>query len=93
MNPARRADITAICSHRWINETYKEMCLDLAEELASQTPVRLDLLLSLTAPAVHPSSIVVDNNQANTALLIFELVYGFSKRFNLFDRNILGYGA
>ncbi len=59
VNPARRADISAICSHWWINETYAEVCLDVAEELASQTPVRLDLLLSLTAPAVNAEKIVV----------------------------------
>lgn len=62
VNPARRADISAICSHWWINETYSEMCLDVAEELASLTPVRLDLLLSLNAP-VSNEKIVVDNDQ------------------------------
>lgn len=58
VNPARRADISAICSHCWINETYSETCLDLAEELASQTPVRLDLLLSLTNPPVNSENSV-----------------------------------
>ena len=32
---------------RWVNETYQESCLELAEELANQTPVRLDLLLTI----------------------------------------------
>lgn len=67
VNPARRADISAICSHCWINETYSETCLEVAEELARQTPVRLDLLLSLTAPLVTPENIVtsiqVPNNE------------------------------
>lgn len=63
VNPARRADISAICNHWWINETYAEMCLDVAEELASQTPVRLDLLLSLTAPTVSSEKIVVGADQ------------------------------
>lgn len=58
VNPARRADISAICSHCWINETYSETCLEVAEELARQTPVRLDLLLSLTTPLVTPENIV-----------------------------------
>ncbi|KAJ8870586.1 hypothetical protein PR048_029609 [Dryococelus australis] len=48
--PARRADIEKICSHWWVNKGYEESCLDVAEELANQTPVRLDLLLSLAPP-------------------------------------------
>ena len=43
-----RANIVDICSHGWVNTGYKENCLDEAEYLASLTPVRLDLLLSLT---------------------------------------------
>ncbi|XP_065212655.1 probable serine/threonine-protein kinase nek3 [Planococcus citri] len=66
VNPARRADISAICSHWWINEMYSEVCLDVAEELASLTPpVRLDLLLSLNAPPVSSNKLVVDNDQAS----------------------------
>ena len=37
-----------ICSHWWINQGYDQSCLEEAEYLASLTPVRLDLLLSLT---------------------------------------------
>ncbi|XP_063218009.1 serine/threonine-protein kinase par-1 isoform X2 [Bacillus rossius redtenbacheri] len=48
--PARRADIEKICSHWWVNQGHEESCLDVAEELANQTPVRLDLLLSLAPP-------------------------------------------
>lgn len=65
VNPARRADISAICNHWWINETYSEICLDVAEELASLTPVRLDLLLSLNAPPVSSDKLVVDNDQVS----------------------------
>ena len=43
-----RASIVDICSHSWINQGYETSCLDEAEYLASLTPVRLDLLLSLT---------------------------------------------
>eukprot|EP00091_Calanus_sinicus_P004585 TRINITY_DN14929_c0_g1_i1.p1 TRINITY_DN14929_c0_g1~~TRINITY_DN14929_c0_g1_i1.p1 ORF type:complete len:405 (-),score=88.94 TRINITY_DN14929_c0_g1_i1:259-1443(-) len=43
-----RASIVDICSHWWINQGYDQSCLDEAEYLASLTPVRLDLLLSLT---------------------------------------------
>lgn len=34
-----------------MNEGYGESCLEVAEELANQTPVRLDLLLSLIPPS------------------------------------------
>nr|CAD7456156.1 unnamed protein product [Timema tahoe] len=50
VTPARRADLEKICAHWWVNETYTESCLEVAEELANQTPVRLDLLLSLAPP-------------------------------------------
>ena len=50
VNPAQRADIESICSHWWVNEGEAESCLDLAQQLAAQTPVRLDLLLSLAPP-------------------------------------------
>ena len=43
-----RASIVDICSHWWINQGYDQTCLEEAEYLASLTPVRLDLLLSLT---------------------------------------------
>lgn len=44
---------------RWVNTGYTESCLDLAEELANQTPVRLDVLLSLTPSAVTSDQLVV----------------------------------
>lgn len=50
VNPKQRADIEKICSHWWVNEGYSESCLDISEELANQTPVRLDVLLSLAPP-------------------------------------------
>ena len=43
-----RANIVDICTHWWVNDGYKKNCLEEAEYLASLTPVRLDLLLSLT---------------------------------------------
>lgn len=46
---------------RWVNEGYPECCLDLAEELANQTPVRLDVLLSLAPPPVTTDQLVVQN--------------------------------
>ena len=41
----KRADISDICSHWWVNDGYPETCLEEAEHLASLTPARLDLLL------------------------------------------------
>ncbi|XP_018577044.1 uncharacterized protein LOC108915487 [Anoplophora glabripennis] len=51
VNPKNRAGIEKICTHWWVNEGYNDSCLDISEELANQTPVRLDVLLSLAPPA------------------------------------------
>ncbi len=58
----KRATITDICSHRWVNEGYDKSCLEEAEYLASLTPVRLDLLLSL-APPDQPGTVVVQQEE------------------------------
>ncbi|CAH2005035.1 unnamed protein product [Acanthoscelides obtectus] len=50
VNPKNRANIEKICTHWWVNEGYSESCLEISEELANQTPVRLDVLLSLAPP-------------------------------------------
>lgn len=57
--PKQRATIENICNHWWVNEGYHESCLDLAEELANQTPVRLDVLLSLAPTAITSDQLVV----------------------------------
>lgn len=57
--PKRRANIETICNQWWVNEGYNESCLTLAEELANQTPVRLDVLLSLAPPSVTADQLVV----------------------------------
>lgn len=57
--PKQRATIEQICNHWWVNEGMHESCLDLAEELANQTPVRLDVLLSLAPSAVTSDQLVV----------------------------------
>ena len=44
---------------RWVNEGYGESCLEVAEELANQTPVRLDLLLSLIPPSSDDEGVTV----------------------------------
>lgn len=71
VNPNARADIHTICSHQWLNEGYSDehQCLRVAEEMASSTPVRLDLLLSL-APAPKETNNNLDippskNNSVN----------------------------
>jgi hypothetical protein len=61
--PQRRATIEQICNHWWVNEGYEESCLTLAEELAVQTPVRLDVLLSLAPPAVEADHLVVGTEE------------------------------
>lgn len=61
--PIRRANIEQICAHWWVNEDYNENCLDLAEDLANQTPVRLDVLLSLAPPSVTTDQVVVPTHE------------------------------
>ncbi|XP_063706148.1 uncharacterized protein LOC134835208 [Culicoides brevitarsis] len=65
--PKRRANIENICNHWWVNETYNESCLTLAEELANQTPVRLDVLLSLAPPSVTADQLVVAAMEPETS--------------------------
>ncbi|XP_065354273.1 uncharacterized protein Nuak1 isoform X2 [Calliphora vicina] len=57
--PRKRATIEQICSHWWVNENDNVSCLELAEDLANQTPVRLDVLLSLTPVAITAEQLVV----------------------------------
>lgn len=57
--PRKRATIEQICSHWWVNENDNVSCLDLAEDLANQTPVRLDVLLSLTPATIQADQLVV----------------------------------
>ncbi|XP_055908423.1 STE20-like serine/threonine-protein kinase isoform X7 [Eupeodes corollae] len=64
--PRKRATIEQICSHWWVNENDNVSCLELAENLANQTPVRLDVLLSLSPPSVHAEQLVVPNADTNT---------------------------
>ncbi|XP_012055826.1 PREDICTED: uncharacterized protein LOC105618903 [Atta cephalotes] len=61
--PSRRADIERICTHWWVNEGYEQNCLDIAEDLAAQTPVRLDLLLSLVPQSASAEKLLVGGDQ------------------------------
>lgn len=61
--PSQRADISYICMHWWVNKGYERNCLEVAEEFATQTPVRLNILLSLVPQTANIDKIVVDNSQ------------------------------
>ncbi|XP_023036091.1 uncharacterized protein LOC6651099 isoform X3 [Drosophila willistoni] len=65
--PRKRATIEQICSHWWVNENDNVSCLDLAEDLANQTPVRLDVLLSLTPAAITADQLVVPSAEGIAA--------------------------
>lgn len=45
---------------RWVNKDYDVSCMELAEALANETPVRLDLLLSLAPPPVNDKLVITD---------------------------------
>lgn len=91
-NPARRANIQSICSHWWTNETYAEICLDVAEELAKRTPVRLDLLLSLPTPAVNYEKLVVDR-QIRQVCEYASILLGNAVRCGVRAPSLCGRGA
>ncbi|CAH0693561.1 unnamed protein product [Chilo suppressalis] len=59
VDPLKRADIAYICDHPWVNTGCETSCLEEAEILAAETPVRLDLLLSLAPAAPSNSNSVV----------------------------------
>ncbi|XP_070073437.1 uncharacterized protein Nuak isoform X1 [Drosophila takahashii] len=65
--PRKRASIEQICSHWWVNENDNVSCLDLAEDLANQTPVRLDVLLSLTPATITADQLVVPSAEGAAA--------------------------
>ena len=66
-----RASIVDICSHWWINQGYDQSCLEEAEYLASLTPVRLDLLLSLTKAEGKEPPENDKNEVMNSIILLF----------------------
>merc|ERR1711874_935198 len=55
----KRATVEDICAHWWVNEGYMESCLDIPEALANQTPVRLDLLLSLAPKHINSEHMLI----------------------------------
>lgn len=66
--PTKRSDIGKICTHWWVNEGYERNCLDIAEDLAAQTPVRLDLLLSLVPQSANVEQLLVGEHLADRDL-------------------------
>lgn len=67
VDPGKRASIEQICSHWWVNQGFNVSCLDIAEDLANQTPVRLDLLLSLAPPPENSDKVMVTDDQASVS--------------------------
>lgn len=60
---SQRANIEMICSHWWVNEGYERNCLDLAKDLVNQSPVKLNLLLSIVPQTVNTEKTVTDNSK------------------------------
>lgn len=67
VSASKRASIEDICSHWWVNEGYLESCLDVAEALANQTPVRLDLLLSLAPKHINSEHMLIQPEEEDSA--------------------------
>lgn len=63
VSATKRATIEDICTHWWVNEGYLESCLDVAEALANQTPVRLDLLLSLAPKHINSEHMLIQPDE------------------------------
>nr|XP_053647368.1 uncharacterized protein LOC128698946 isoform X5 [Cherax quadricarinatus] len=59
VSATKRATIEDICCHWWVNEGFSEPCLEVAEALANQTPVRLDLLLSLAPKHINSEHMLI----------------------------------
>nr|XP_045612941.1 uncharacterized protein LOC123767354 isoform X2 [Procambarus clarkii] len=59
VSATKRATIEDICNHWWVNEGFSEHCLEVAEALANQTPVRLDLLLSLAPKHINSEHMLI----------------------------------
>ncbi|XP_054720184.1 probable serine/threonine-protein kinase nek3 [Uloborus diversus] len=54
VNPAKRATIVDVCMDYWVNLGYEHSLLQVAEDMANLTPVRLDLLLALAPESSVP---------------------------------------
>lgn len=54
VDPIKRATIVDICTDWWVNQGYEHSLLQVAEDMANLTPVRLDLLLALAPGSPIP---------------------------------------
>lgn len=57
----------------WVNKGSEVSCLELAEALANETPVRLDLLLSLAPPPIHGSDKLVVTDEVR--IILFDFIF------------------
>ena len=80
----KRATISDICSHYWVNDGYPQTCLEEAEHLASLTPVRLDLLLSLGPGGGSRDEVVVQTEEEKPGVRINTIILQSSLRFKIF---------
>ena len=78
----KRANIGDICSHWWVNDGYGQTCLEEAEYLASLTPVRLDLLLSLARSEKEDAEQVRICQLAKPILFFFTIFSSFPGESN-----------
>ena len=78
----KRANIGDICSHWWVNDGYGQTCLEEAEYLASLTPVRLDLLLSLARSEKEDAEQVRICQLAKPILFFFMIFLSFPGESN-----------
>ncbi|XP_042229550.1 uncharacterized protein LOC121871386 isoform X3 [Homarus americanus] len=67
VSATKRATIEDICNHWWVNEGFSEQCLEVAEALANQTPVRLDLLLSLAPKHINSEHMLIQPEEDDSA--------------------------
>lgn len=67
VNASKRATVEEICSHWWVDEGFTEPCLEVAEALANQTPVRLDLLLSLAPKHINSEHMLIQPEEEDSA--------------------------
>ena len=80
----KRATISDICSHYWVNDGYPQTCLEEAEHLASLTPVRLDLLLSLGPGGGSRDEVVVQTEEEKPGVRKNTIILQSSLRFKIF---------
>lgn len=74
VNPNKRATIGDICMDYWVNLGYEHSLLQVAEDMANLTPVRLDLLLALAPGADVPQEELEQLEDADVTTLLSQEV-------------------